>query len=229
MIRVSVSRDGAVIWKHTFRQDQIVIGRDPECAVRVDNVAVSRRHATITRAGAGWEIEDLQSGNGTFIDGVRITRQSLREKDTLVIGKYSILVEVVPDDPAAAPGASGSPGELATYRMDAMEVEKLVSKSILQGAGVRATLVPEEGEGTVMLERASHFAGSAPDCTVPASGPFVAPRLAIFLREAGSFRVVRVGGAFGRLAVNGQPADSAVLRAGDRIDICGRVYAYKPS
>jgi DNA-binding winged helix-turn-helix (wHTH) protein len=48
------------------------VGRDPECAVKVDSRSVSRRHARITVKGRRASVEDLRSKNGTFVDGVPV-------------------------------------------------------------------------------------------------------------------------------------------------------------
>lgn len=50
-----------------------VLGRDPSAGVMIDHETVSRRHASITIAPDSVTLEDLQSKNGTFIDGHRLT------------------------------------------------------------------------------------------------------------------------------------------------------------
>jgi DNA-binding winged helix-turn-helix (wHTH) protein len=49
-----------------------VVGRDAAAQVRLDDANVSRRHARIVVSGAGTQIEDLGSKNGTFLDGLRV-------------------------------------------------------------------------------------------------------------------------------------------------------------
>ena len=69
-------------------------------------------------------------------------------------------------------------------------------------------------------------AGSSSDSTIPAAGAFVAPRIALFLKEEGGYRLVRVGGKFGKVTVNGQDVDSRVLRVGDVVQLCGKRYQF---
>lgn len=67
-----------------------VLGRDSSADVQIDDVTVSRRHASITIAGAA-TLRDLDSKNGTFIDGVRLTSsQPLSDGQTFVLGDASI-------------------------------------------------------------------------------------------------------------------------------------------
>jgi len=49
-----------------------VIGREPSCAPRIDDDSVSWRHASLRWTGVAWELQDLGSRNGTFLDGHRI-------------------------------------------------------------------------------------------------------------------------------------------------------------
>ena len=116
-------------------------------------------------------------------------------------------------------------GEDATFRLDRKDVEKLLGKAA-RGGEVRGSLVPEGGGNPIPLNKPFHFAGTASDCAIPASGFMVAPRVAAFLRDADGYRIVKVGGRFGKVTVNGQEADSRVLRAGDVVDLCGRLWKY---
>jgi ABC-type multidrug transport system ATPase subunit len=66
------------------------IGRDPESDVVVEDVLVSRRHAEIRRVEGGrYEVVDLGSHNGTFLNGRRVERSALAELDVVGIGRNS--------------------------------------------------------------------------------------------------------------------------------------------
>jgi hypothetical protein len=55
---------------HHLRDDgEAVVGRDSDCAVQVDDDRVSRRHALLRPGAGGWTLADLQSKNGTQVDG----------------------------------------------------------------------------------------------------------------------------------------------------------------
>ncbi len=73
--------------------DDIVIGRDADVGVIVQDDGVSRRHSAIRRnAGGEFIIEDLGSRNGTFVNGVRIGTAPLHSGDKVAIGSTTILL-----------------------------------------------------------------------------------------------------------------------------------------
>jgi DNA-binding winged helix-turn-helix (wHTH) protein len=67
-----------------------VLGRDPSADIQIDDVTVSRRHASITVQDDA-TLEDLDSKNGTFIDGVRVSEPTpLGDSRTFVLGDAAV-------------------------------------------------------------------------------------------------------------------------------------------
>lgn len=62
------------------------IGRDPECEVQLSDPEVSRFHAEIWLSGDRWWVLDLQSVNGTFLDGKKVERAPLTERSNIELG-----------------------------------------------------------------------------------------------------------------------------------------------
>ena len=72
--------------------ESTLVGRDPRCAVVVDDPEVSRRHARILQRGGAWLIEDLESTNGTFVNGERVvTSQPLTDGDRIRLSNAILL------------------------------------------------------------------------------------------------------------------------------------------
>ena len=71
------SSDESVINK-TFRltDDPVIIGRHPECSIQIDDGSVSRHHAKVTNSDGIWFLEDLDSRNGTFLNGQEVQQQT---------------------------------------------------------------------------------------------------------------------------------------------------------
>ena len=73
------------------------IGRHAESAVFLESQAVSRHHARVLCEGDQFFIEDLNSSNGTFLNGKRIQQRTpLVEQDTLQIGPYFLGLRQTP-------------------------------------------------------------------------------------------------------------------------------------
>jgi hypothetical protein len=66
----------------------VVVGRAPECDLFLDDVTVSRRHAEVHAIDGSWELRDLGSLNGSYVNRRRIDSQVLAGGDEVQIGKY---------------------------------------------------------------------------------------------------------------------------------------------
>ena len=65
----------------------VIIGRDPECDVVVQDRKASRQHCRLSRSEGAFLLEDLGSRNGTYVNGERITQAvTLRANQTFQIG-----------------------------------------------------------------------------------------------------------------------------------------------
>jgi diguanylate cyclase (GGDEF)-like protein len=68
--------------------DEVVLGRDPACAVPLSADDVSRRHARITADGDGHLLVDLDSTNGTWVNGLAVRVHRLRAGDRVRLGAF---------------------------------------------------------------------------------------------------------------------------------------------
>jgi pSer/pThr/pTyr-binding forkhead associated (FHA) protein len=90
MGKLVVSLDGVVIKEVQITKDKTTLGRRPYNDIVIDNLAVSGEHAVLQMVGSDVFIEDLNSTNGTYINGKAIKKQLLQHNDTVEIGKYKI-------------------------------------------------------------------------------------------------------------------------------------------
>lgn len=68
--------------------DSLSIGRSPDSNIFLDDVTVSRKHATVNFAEGQWSIEDAGSLNGTYVNKNRVSGTKLIDGDEVQIGKY---------------------------------------------------------------------------------------------------------------------------------------------
>ncbi len=90
MGKLVVSLDGVVIKEVQITKDKTTLGRRPYNDIVIDNLAVSGEHAVLQMVGQDVFIEDLNSTNGTYINGKAVKKQLLAHNDTVEVGKYKI-------------------------------------------------------------------------------------------------------------------------------------------
>jgi len=74
-------------------QQELLIGRSPEADAMLSGPKVSRRHARLRFRDGGWFLEDLDSTNGTVVNGAFVTSSALHPGDRLVIGDHHLIVD----------------------------------------------------------------------------------------------------------------------------------------
>ena len=101
MGKLLVSLDGVVIQEVQITKDTTTLGRRPYNDIVIDNLTVSGEHALLHKVGQSVYIEDLNSTNGTYINGKPIRKQQLSPLDAVEIGRYKISYVLNPADPAS--------------------------------------------------------------------------------------------------------------------------------
>jgi pSer/pThr/pTyr-binding forkhead associated (FHA) protein len=76
----------------TFRLDAeaTTVGRHPDSDIFLDDITVSRRHVRITRTGVTFELSDVGSLNGTYVNRQRVDRAPLHHGDEIQIGRFRL-------------------------------------------------------------------------------------------------------------------------------------------
>ena len=72
-------------------QDSTTAGRHPEADIFLDDVTVSRRHAEFRRSEGGYEVVDVGSLNGTYVNREPRNSQELTDGDEIQIGKFRLV------------------------------------------------------------------------------------------------------------------------------------------
>ncbi len=90
MAKLALKFEDKVLKEITLGQSLITIGRLPDNAVQIDNLAVSGHHAKIYWETDHFVVEDNNSLNGTFVNNRRVTKQQLQDGDSILIGKHTL-------------------------------------------------------------------------------------------------------------------------------------------
>lgn len=87
-MKLLLSFQGVLIREYPVDRPTLTIGRHQENDIVIDHMGVSGRHAQVTLEGPSVILTDLQSTNGTFVNGRRVERSELRPNDWITIGKH---------------------------------------------------------------------------------------------------------------------------------------------
>jgi predicted component of type VI protein secretion system len=108
--RIWVSSGGEAPRSVALAGERTVVGRAPEADVQLEDEAVSWNHLEIERRGEVLMATDLDSRNGTALNGEPLDRpRRLRDGDTLIVGGHRLEVSVGPATPVGATVASDGP------------------------------------------------------------------------------------------------------------------------
>ena len=108
MPKMIISLDDVVLKEVQLTKDRTTLGRRPYNDVVIDSLAVSGEHAVLQMSGREAYIEDLNSTNGTYVNGKTVKKLLLHNDDVVEIGKYRIQYvnqghEPISPDTALAP------------------------------------------------------------------------------------------------------------------------------
>jgi len=203
----------------------IRVGRETGLEVVIDNVAVSRHQAELRLQDVLWFVRDLDSGNGTFLNGRRLAGAApLKRGDEISFGKFSLFFDHVPTEPTPQPYAArvghAEPGRTLVMRPE--ELAK-IRASVVEKR--RAHLRWQAGgeEGTYTLADGPVVIGRGDDCDLRVDD---GPKRVFIDRNGAQYEVRNTSWRY-RMRVNDKPVSQAVLRDGDEVVIGGLRFTFK--
>jgi ABC-type multidrug transport system ATPase subunit/ABC-type multidrug transport system permease subunit/cellobiose-specific phosphotransferase system component IIB len=120
-----------------LRHTSLLIGRGTSCTISLDSQQVSRSHSRIEKAGNDFVILDLGSTNGTFVNGKRVEKKTLKNKDIIQVGPIRFLF---------ADGKVYQLNEKDVVRIDVINVSKeILGTQVLRD--VSLSVLPREFVG----------------------------------------------------------------------------------
>jgi hypothetical protein len=217
MPKMIVSIDGVVIKEVQITKDRTTLGRRPYNDIVIDNLAVSGEHAVLQMLGGQVYLEDLNSTNGTYVNGKAAKKQLLQNGDTVEVGKYKIkfVTDTAGESFEKTMMVKAGAGGLA-YAPTSAPPPAFPHDAAASSGGV-----------DVLPAAIKVLSGAAAGRKVPLTKvvttigkPGVA--VAAITRRQHSFFVHHVEGA-GNPALNGAPigADPMALKNGDLIELAG--------
>ena len=219
MPKMIVSIDGVVIKEFQLTKDRTTLGRRPYNDIVIDNLAVSGEHAVLQMVGAEVYLEDLNSTNGTYVNGKAAKKQLLHNGDNVEVGKYKI--KFVSDD-------TGDGFEKTMmFKAGANPLARAVPAPAPAPAAQPSGLGMGTGAPELLHAAIKVLSGAAAGREVPLTKvvttigkPGVA--VAAITRRQRGYVVHHVEGA-GNPSLNGTPigSDPVALKNGDLIELAG--------
>ena len=177
-----IFHNNQIVREVKLAQSVIKIGKVPTAHVRLEDESVSRMHAIIEVAGNEATIIDLGSTRGTFVNGQKINKATLRDGDSIVIGESRMELSMFAVAAVAAPAAVVESAPVATMR---------VATPPALPVAVRAA--------------APTFASATKPAFAPSAKPAVTPATTVFSaadEEVGGARAIEVAAMLGDSVVD---------------------------
>ena len=208
MPKMIVSIDGVVIKEVQLTKDRTSLGRRPYNDIVIDNLAVSGEHAVLQMSGNEVYLEDLNSTNGTYVNGKAVKKQLLQNSDTVEIGKYKIKYV----------------NEQANAGFEKTMVIKAGSAGLAPPAVVPASVAAAGATASAAIKVMSGAAAGREVALVKVVTTIGKPGVAVaaITKRQHGFVVAHVEGA-DRPSLNGTPigAEPVMLKNGDLLELAG--------
>ncbi len=137
MAKMILSMDGLVLKEIELDKERITIGRKPHNDIRIDNPAISGEHASVVTMLNNSFLEDLNSTNGTLVNGQAVKKHVLKNGDVVELGKYRLKYFADTDDLLTTSAIKNFTNELDAIDLPEIPELKIQPKSwmrILNGA-----------------------------------------------------------------------------------------------
>lgn len=215
MAKLVLSAGDAIRQQCFLDKERITVGRGPSNAIVVDDPAVSREHAAIVPVGNDHILEDLDSANGTIVNGRRISRRILQHGDVISLGGYHLRYLNSRASSAVDLERTTLIAGLARGATDA----DVAADVALPAAASAKTRLPK---ARVMMLRGNRSGSVIELDRVVATFGRPGRQLAVITRRPVGYFVARVEGRR-RPRVNGLPIgdEPTLLENGDVIDVGG--------
>src|ERR1700738_2760682 len=218
MARLVLSLDGQVMAEYNMNKERYTIGRLPDNDIRIDNAAVSGHHSLIINILNDSFLEDLNSTNGTYVNGKLIKKHALQHGDVITVGHHQL--RFVEDDEQ-----QDEFEKTMVIQPSARPVEKLRTGAQAAGGSLSATARTRAlADGAAALKRAKlqvlsgAFAGREVELSkalTTLGRPGV--QVAAITRRAEAYYIVHVdsGKADDYPLLNGTPIGAQATRLSD--------------
>ncbi|MEF8734465.1 MAG: FHA domain-containing protein [Candidatus Accumulibacter meliphilus] len=131
MAKLILSMDGLVLKEIPLLKERMSIGRKGHNDIQIDNMAISGEHAAVVTILNDSFLEDLNSTNGTLVNGQSVKKHFLKDGDVIELGKYKMKYLVA----AVAPGETADYDKSMLFRSGRLPDVATLGDSMVAAAG----------------------------------------------------------------------------------------------
>jgi len=202
----------------------LFVGREKGDII-LKNPAVSARHFKLEKLGARFIIHDLNSTNGTIVNGEKVTTRELRSGDQIMVGQFVFKFDN-PDqeqgavDSFASDDIGGMTMMLDPAKVQAMMGEKPGEKETpVEKESAKLFLYQSSGAPKVLkIEKDTTMIGSSENSDIQIKGITIG-RIAASITKAGDIYEITYQGGMAKLKIDSAPVDKRQLENGDKFSI----------
>ncbi len=230
MPKLLVKFKEAVLKEYPVEKDALTIGRGEDNDIMIENLAVSGHHAKLVRENGDFVLIDLNSLNGTFVNGHKVSKWILRDNDLITIGKHTVVFQ---DEQTGQKQGLASTHDMkapkGTVMLDDHTKQQLLEASssqppgsAIEHVGVITFLSGGRGQEDLELTKRITLIGKGDEADIKIKG-FLLPKTSAVIsrRSSGYFLSHSEGRAVPK--VNGLSVKKGHLKLkdGDMIEIAG--------
>lgn len=217
MAKLILSFENTVLKTFKLDKERMTIGRRPDNDIHIDNLGVSGQHAVVTTLLNDSVLEDLNSTNGTLVNGQPVTKHLLQDNDVIEVGKHKL--KFVVEAPAVAAPYANLEKTMVIRRPAAGGAPAAPAPAPAPAAAPAPKHLPDLEPNTVGLKPAAPKESSmAKTQTVSTPAPGVAPAAAS--TRAAAVQVLS-GNAVGKMVELTKPLTS-IGKAGVQVAVLTR-------
>ena len=221
--RLVVRLKGRPLKTYPYAGPGMSIGRLPENEIVIDNLSVSRKHATISSSKDGYLLRDLGSKNGTLLNDKPVSEAKLSNDDVIMIGKYEILFQI-PTLEGESPEDLDQTVIIPHYRREQGSPEPQARLEPREKAAPR--LFRKSAMEDYPLDKQRTVIGRGKDSDIRLAG-FFAPHITVEVVRTGSEYVLQKIDGRRKVTINGEEMDEKTLEREDLIAIGSEEFVFK--
>ncbi len=241
MLHFTVYHNNEHIKTYEVDSTAITVGRLPENDIPIASISVSRRHFTIEQDETHqFNITDLNSLNGTFVNSKKVSLTKISDGDKITIGKYSILFEIIPEgDNLKETAIHKSKEEIPPVKNDVPDnlddtsekkeieddVVEINTTQPMENISNTPTLIETTKHVVYKIDKAVMSIGSSENDDIFVEG-FLISDGHVLIEQDEDGMLIHANKFMGKIKINGKKLNRHKLKHKDQIEIGTSIFRY---